>query len=152
MSITPGQCQEARELLGWTRAELVRSAGVSVTTVFSFEHGISRQTDWVKAVIRTALEQAGVEFIAENGGGAGVRLRKGKQMQKEKKTADELRTLLMDSMRDDPDAVADVHVYADTTYGWEVAALDSPSQAGTAKARVDPYVRKLRAQFDLKTD
>ncbi len=28
--------------------------------------------------IRTALEKAGVEFIAENGGGAGVRLRKPK--------------------------------------------------------------------------
>ena len=30
------------------------------------------------AKIRRALESAGVEFIAENGGGAGVRLRKGK--------------------------------------------------------------------------
>jgi hypothetical protein len=29
------------------------------------------------AAIRTALEAAGVEFIPENGGGAGVRLRKG---------------------------------------------------------------------------
>jgi len=29
------------------------------------------------AAIRAALESAGVEFIAENGGGAGVRLRKG---------------------------------------------------------------------------
>lgn len=29
-----------------------------------------------QAAIRTALESAGVEFIAENGGGAGVRLRK----------------------------------------------------------------------------
>jgi hypothetical protein len=28
------------------------------------------------AAIRTALESAGVEFIDENGGGAGVRLRK----------------------------------------------------------------------------
>jgi hypothetical protein len=28
-------------------------------------------------VIRRALEAAGVEFIPENGGGAGVRLRKG---------------------------------------------------------------------------
>ena len=27
--------------------------------------------------IRAALEAAGVEFIAENGGGAGVRVRKG---------------------------------------------------------------------------
>jgi hypothetical protein len=28
------------------------------------------------AVVQTALEAAGVEFIEENGGGAGVRLRK----------------------------------------------------------------------------
>lgn len=31
------------------------------------------------AAIRAALEAAGVEFIAENGGGAGVRLRKGRE-------------------------------------------------------------------------
>ncbi len=32
-----------------------------------------------RAVIRAALESAGAEFIAENGGGAGVRLRKTNQ-------------------------------------------------------------------------
>jgi hypothetical protein len=31
------------------------------------------------AVLRRAFELAGVEFIDENGGGAGVRLRKGQQ-------------------------------------------------------------------------
>jgi hypothetical protein len=30
------------------------------------------------AAVRSALEAAGVEFIAENGGGPGVRLRKAK--------------------------------------------------------------------------
>ena len=32
---------------------------------------------WVIAAIRAVLEAAGVEFIPENGGGPGVRLRKG---------------------------------------------------------------------------
>ena len=33
-------------------------------------------SDAAITAIQTALEDAGVEFIAENGGGAGVRLRK----------------------------------------------------------------------------
>jgi len=32
-----------------------------------------------KGLLRPALEAAGVEFIAENGGGAGARLRKGRE-------------------------------------------------------------------------
>jgi hypothetical protein len=61
-----------------------------------------------------------------------------------------IRTLLMDSMRDDP-GVADVYevCVAETAYGWDVLPL---TQAGTAQARIDPFVRKLRAQYDLKTD
>ena len=38
------------------------------------EEGVPRRG--TLSAIRTALEVAGVEFIAENGGGAGVRLRK----------------------------------------------------------------------------
>jgi hypothetical protein len=37
---------------------------------------LARETALSVATIRRALEAAGVEFIDENGGGAGVRLRK----------------------------------------------------------------------------
>ena len=65
---------------GAGRAEVVRkglSRGRSRwrKTVVRLEAGEKLQERTVEA-IRTALEKAGVEFIAENGGGAGVRLKK----------------------------------------------------------------------------
>jgi hypothetical protein len=54
------------------------AAGLSQSTVCTFERGTIQPNGWVRTILRAALESAGVEFIAENGGGAGVRLRKGK--------------------------------------------------------------------------
>jgi DNA-binding LacI/PurR family transcriptional regulator len=58
---------------------LAKAAGVSVPTVKRAEGSgkISASNEALEA-IKIALEAAGVEFIPENGGGAGVRLRKGK--------------------------------------------------------------------------
>jgi transcriptional regulator with XRE-family HTH domain len=56
--------------------ELAELAGVSAMTVTRFENGHSSGAPETLTAIRTALEAAGVEFIPENGGGAGVRLRK----------------------------------------------------------------------------
>jgi transcriptional regulator with XRE-family HTH domain len=55
--------------------ELADAAQVSPTTITRLERGEALYPRTV-AAIRAALEAAGVEFIAENGGGAGVRLRK----------------------------------------------------------------------------
>jgi hypothetical protein len=46
-------------------------------TVHQFESAASRPRPATLEVIRRAFEAAGVEFIDENGGGPGVRLRKG---------------------------------------------------------------------------
>ena len=73
--ITPAQCRAARGLLGWTQKELATRAGVGVVTVRQFEGGSSPRRATMD-VIRRALEFAEVEFIEENGGGPGVRLRK----------------------------------------------------------------------------
>lgn len=76
MSLTPAQCRAARGLVNWSQTRLAEEAGVSRATVTSFEAEkrvpIGNNLD----AIRSALEAAGVEFIPENGGGAGVRLRK----------------------------------------------------------------------------
>jgi hypothetical protein len=40
---------------------------------------LNRLSDDARAKLRHALETAGIEFIDENGGGPGVRLRKGQQ-------------------------------------------------------------------------
>jgi transcriptional regulator with XRE-family HTH domain len=55
--------------------DLSLAAGVSPTTITKLERGESLQGRTL-AAIRAALEAAGVEFIPENGGGAGVRLKK----------------------------------------------------------------------------
>lgn len=73
--ITAGQCKAARGLVGLSQIELAERAGLGRSTVVDFEAG--RRTPYpasMKAII-TALVDAGVEFIEENGGGPGVRLR-----------------------------------------------------------------------------
>jgi predicted transcriptional regulator len=70
------QCRAARGLLAWTQQDLAREAGVGVITVHQLEAGSTAPRRSTLEVIKRAFEQAGVEFIDENGGGPGVRLRK----------------------------------------------------------------------------
>lgn len=76
MTIAAVQCKMARAAVGWGVRELAKEAEVSVDTVSRLERGEDLQPRTLSA-IRSALEAAGVEFIAENGGGPGVRLKKG---------------------------------------------------------------------------
>lgn len=69
------QCKMARVATGLGIRELAILAGISANTISRLERGEELKDKTVQA-IRTALETAGVEFIAENGGGAGVRVRK----------------------------------------------------------------------------
>jgi transcriptional regulator with XRE-family HTH domain len=69
------QCKMARAALGLGVRELAQSAKVSPDTIARLERGEDLRERTVEA-IRQALEDAGVEFIPENGGGAGVRMRK----------------------------------------------------------------------------
>jgi transcriptional regulator with XRE-family HTH domain len=66
----------ARVALGLGVRELAELANVSPDTIARLERGEVLK-DRTVAAIRATLEAAGVEFIPENGGGAGVRLRKG---------------------------------------------------------------------------
>jgi transcriptional regulator with XRE-family HTH domain len=62
-------------MIGWNQTQLAEAARVSRMTVMDFERGTRTPHANNVAAIRAALEAAGVEFIPENGGGAGVRLR-----------------------------------------------------------------------------
>jgi transcriptional regulator with XRE-family HTH domain len=73
--ITPAQCRGARGLLDWTQGRLATEAGVSLSTVKDFEGGHRTPIGNNLAAIRRALEAGGIEFIRENGGGPGARLR-----------------------------------------------------------------------------
>ena len=74
--ITAGQVRAARGLLGWNLEELSTECSLPVRTLGRFEREETTPRTATLAAIRAALESAGVEFIAENGGGAGVRLRR----------------------------------------------------------------------------
>jgi transcriptional regulator with XRE-family HTH domain len=76
------QIRAARGLLGWSQTELAEAAGRSLPTIKRLEREDGdgpTVSDDVRGAVQKALEKAGVEFIAENGGGAGVRLSKRKK-------------------------------------------------------------------------
>lgn len=76
--ISSAQLRAARALLRWSAVDLAKASKVGVATIRRVEtiDGSIPVTAANEAALRAALEAAGVEFIDENGGGAGVRLRK----------------------------------------------------------------------------
>ena len=77
-SLTGAQIRSARALLKWSAQELAQHSSLGVNTIRRAEapdHATSLTVANDLAIRRT-LESAGVEFIDENGGGPGVRLRK----------------------------------------------------------------------------
>ena len=79
--LTSFQIRAARALINWSAGDLARHSSVSLRTIRRAELG-DRQTSMTAPndlAIRRVFEVAGVEFIDENGGGPGVRLRKRQQ-------------------------------------------------------------------------
>lgn len=74
--VTSAQCRAARGLLAWSQQELAKAAKIGVVTVHQLENDVGSPRPATLDVVRRAFENAGVEFIEENGGGAGVRLRR----------------------------------------------------------------------------
>jgi hypothetical protein len=83
--LTSGQIRAARAFLRWRAEDLARESTVGVATIRRAEltEAETSMTAPNDLAIRRALEAAGVEFIDENGGEPGVRLRK---RQRPKKT------------------------------------------------------------------
>ena len=76
--LSSAQIRAARALLRWSAEDLARKSLLSVATIRRAELS-EKETSLTAAndlAVRRALEGAGVEFIDENGGGPGVRLRK----------------------------------------------------------------------------
>jgi predicted transcriptional regulator len=72
------QIKAARALLEWSQEDLSLAARVSVPTIKRLEaqNGLLGGRRETVSRIRVAIEKAGIQFIEENGGGPGVRLRK----------------------------------------------------------------------------
>lgn len=73
--LNAAQCRAARALIEWSREQLSQSCSVGVAEIRDFERRLQEPDDATKLRLREALEEAGVVFIPENGGGAGVRLK-----------------------------------------------------------------------------
>jgi hypothetical protein len=77
LGITSEQVKAARALLRWEQKDLASTSLVSLPTVKRLEArpGALQANATTIRALRQAFEAAGVEFIPENGGGAGVRLK-----------------------------------------------------------------------------
>jgi transcriptional regulator with XRE-family HTH domain len=82
--VTPAQCRAARGLLDWSQQDLAVHAGLGIVTVRQVEAGVTEPRRATLVVWRQAFERAGVDFIDENGGGPGVRLRKRQRLKQAK--------------------------------------------------------------------
>jgi len=72
------QIKAARALLGWSQDDLARAAEVSIPTIKRLEASdgaLGGRCQTAEKIVG-GIMAAGVEFIDENGGGPGVRLRK----------------------------------------------------------------------------
>jgi ribosome-binding protein aMBF1 (putative translation factor) len=76
--LTSDQIGAARALVRWSAEDLARRSSVSLRIIRRAELADHRPSLTIPndLAIRRALELASVEFIDENGGGPGVRLRK----------------------------------------------------------------------------
>jgi hypothetical protein len=76
--LTSAQIRAARALVRWRAQDLARESSVGVATIRRAEltDDATSMTAANDLAVRRALEAAGVEFIDDNGGGPGVRLRK----------------------------------------------------------------------------
>src|SRR5687767_4184939 len=74
-ALTAAQCRAGRALIEWSLAQLSLSASIDSQTIADFERRFRAPDETTRRRLRAALEAAGVVFIAENGGGAGARLK-----------------------------------------------------------------------------
>jgi transcriptional regulator with XRE-family HTH domain len=76
MPVTSAQLRMARAALNWTVRDLAEATGLHRNTITNIEVGRYAGDRKSLELIELVLKKAGVEFIDENGGGPGVRLRK----------------------------------------------------------------------------
>jgi hypothetical protein len=86
-SLSGAQIRAARALLRWSALELAQECALGANTIRRAEvaEDATSLTPANELAIRRALEAAGIEFIDENGGGAGVRFRKPPKGETQKK-------------------------------------------------------------------
>jgi transcriptional regulator with XRE-family HTH domain len=79
MAVTSAQVRMARAALNWTVRDLAEATHLHRNTITNIETGRYVGDPATLSAIEGVLRRSGVEFIDENGGGPGVRLRKRQQ-------------------------------------------------------------------------
>jgi transcriptional regulator with XRE-family HTH domain len=84
--VTGSQIRAARAILRWSGEALAKKASVGIQTIKRLEavDGVPPGRAATVSDVQRALEAAGIEFIDENGGGPGVRLRDRQRPKKSK--------------------------------------------------------------------
>ena len=72
IQIFAAQVRAGRALLGWSQAKLAERSGVSRNVVARLELGISDARMSTVSNLRTALVEAGLDFVSEPNGKFGV--------------------------------------------------------------------------------
>ena len=128
LPITADQCRGARGLLNLSQSQVARSAHVAQSTIADFERSARIPTYNNLLAIRTALQSAGVAFIAANGGGPGARLHKGPNVEGAKDAA-----ISPDRYRTGRPGLEEGGAEFIPAHGGTVAAI-SPEQCRAARA------------------
>jgi transcriptional regulator with XRE-family HTH domain len=74
--ITAAQCRAGRALLKWSQRMLAKKSRVGVATIQNFEAEKTEPIAGTLILLRQAFEAAGIEFLPDDNGGIGLRLRK----------------------------------------------------------------------------
>ena len=76
--ITSAQIRAARGMLDWSRKDLAKSSGLSFASMMRLESfdGVPSSNFKTLEAIKTAFEQAGIEFVGTPEDRPGVRLNK----------------------------------------------------------------------------
>lgn len=73
-ALTGSQFRMAKAALNLSNPQVAEMTGLHRNTLNKADKGEATNATW--ALLRLTFEQAGLEFIPENGGGAGVRMKK----------------------------------------------------------------------------
>jgi transcriptional regulator with XRE-family HTH domain len=84
MPVTSAQVKMARAALNWTVRDLAEATGLHRNTINNVEVGRYAGDPATLQKLEKVFVAAGVEFIDENGGGPGVRLRKRQRLRRPK--------------------------------------------------------------------
>ena len=82
--MTSAQLRLARAALNWTIRDLAAATGLHRNTITNIEVGRYAGDPTTLALIKDVFAKEGVAFINENGGGAGVRLKKPREKESRK--------------------------------------------------------------------